>query len=109
MDQEIRNKLRNVVTQCRKLLEEAVSQVLEGQFGIFATRRMRSHVEAERQMKHLTEEDKGYRQGHSGSPGPHQGPWLTRPKDALAQLVREIAFTHLNRLCAYKMMEAREV
>ena len=29
--------------------------------------------------------------------------------DALAQLVREIAFTHLNRLCAYKMMEAREV
>jgi hypothetical protein len=24
-------------------------------------------------------------------------------------LVREIAFTHLNRLCAYKMMEAREV
>ena len=23
--------------------------------------------------------------------------------------MREIAFTHLNRLCAYKMMEAREV
>ena len=32
-----------------------------------------------------------------------------KAKDALAQLVREIAFTHLNRLCAYKMMEAREV
>ena len=32
-----------------------------------------------------------------------------KPTDALAQLVREIAFTHLNRLCAYKMMEAREV
>ena len=32
-----------------------------------------------------------------------------KPKDALAQLVREAAFTHLNRLCAYKMMEAREV
>ena len=32
-----------------------------------------------------------------------------KPKDALDQLVREIAFTHLNRLCAYKMMEAREV
>lgn len=30
-------------------------------------------------------------------------------KEALDQLVREIAFTHLNRLCAYKMMEAREV
>ena len=36
MDQEIRNKLRNVVTQCRKLLEDSISQELEGQFGIFA-------------------------------------------------------------------------
>ena len=41
MDQEIRNKLRNVVTQCRKLLEDSVSQELEGKYGIFA-RRIRS-------------------------------------------------------------------
>ena len=32
-----------------------------------------------------------------------------KPKDALDQLIREIAFTHLNRLCAYKLMEARQV
>jgi hypothetical protein len=32
-----------------------------------------------------------------------------KPSEALEQLVREISFTHLNRLCAYKMMEAREV
>jgi len=37
MDQGLRNKLRNVVTQCRKLLEDAVAQVLQGQFGIYAT------------------------------------------------------------------------
>ena len=36
MDQEIRNKLRNVVTQCRKLLEDSMSQELEGKYGIFA-------------------------------------------------------------------------
>ena len=36
MDQEIRTKLRNVVTQCRKLLEDAISQELEGKYGIFA-------------------------------------------------------------------------
>ncbi len=36
MDQEIRNKLRNVVTQCRKLLEDSISQELEGKYGIFA-------------------------------------------------------------------------
>ena len=35
MNQEIRNKLRNVVTQCRKLLEDSVSQELEGKYGIF--------------------------------------------------------------------------
>ena len=42
MEQDIRNKLRNVVTQCRKLLEDSVSQELEGKFGIFAKRRIRS-------------------------------------------------------------------
>ena len=44
MDQSIRNKLRNVVTQCRKLLEEAVAQVLQGQFGIYETGK-KVHVE----------------------------------------------------------------
>jgi hypothetical protein len=109
MDQAIRNKLRNVVTQSRKLLEEAVSQVLQGQFGIHAgAKKDEVHIEDEAQMKNLSEEDKGYRRdilaylGHIQALG-------YKPKDALAQLVREIAFTHLNRLCAYKMMEAREV
>ena len=37
MDQSLRNKLRNVVTHCRRLLEDAVAQVLQGQFGIHAT------------------------------------------------------------------------
>ena len=36
MDQEIRNKLRNVVTECRELLEVSISQELEGKYGIFA-------------------------------------------------------------------------
>ena len=36
MEQATRNKLRNVVTQCRKLLEESIAQQLEGQFGIRA-------------------------------------------------------------------------
>src|SRR6516162_2127614 len=109
MDQAIRNKLRNVVTQCRRLLEEAVSQVLQGQFGIYASaKKDEVHVEDEAGMKKLAEEDKGYRRDilahleHIEALG-------YKPKDALAQLVREIAFTHLNRLCAYKMMEAREV
>src|SRR5712692_9645948 len=109
MDQGIRNKLRSVVTQCRKLLEEAVRQVLQGQFGIYeSTKKDEVHLEDEGRMKNLTEEDKGYRrdiQAHLG----HIEALGYKAKDALAQLVREVAFTHLNRLCAYKMMEARAV
>ena len=109
MDQSIRNKLRGVVTQCRKLLEEAVSQVLQGQFGIYASgKKDEVHVEDEGRMKNLSDEDKGYRrdiQAHLG----HIEALGYKANDSLAQLVREIAFTHLNRLCAYKMMEAREV
>jgi hypothetical protein len=107
MEQELRNKLRNVVTQCRKLLEDAISQELEGKYGIFAKK---DHVTADPDapMTHLTDEEREARKdildhfGHIRARG-------FKPKEALDQLVREIAFTHLNRLCAYKMMEAREV
>lgn len=107
MDQEIRNKLRNVVTQCRKLLEDSVSQELEGKYGIFA-KKDQVTADPNASMAHLTEEEQTARKdildhfGHIKARG-------FKPKEALDQLVREIAFTHLNRLCAYKMMEAREV
>jgi hypothetical protein len=107
MNQEIRNKLRNVVTQCRKLLEDSVSQELEGKYGIFA-KKDKVTADPNTHMAHLTEEEQAARKdildhfGHIQARG-------FKPRDALDQLVREIAFTHLNRLCAYKMMEAREV
>lgn len=108
MEQAIRNKLRSVVTQCRKLLEDAVAQALQGQFGIYSDKKDAMHVEDEARMTHLSEEDQAYRKGildhfeHIKAQG-------YNPTDALAQLIREIAFTHLNRLCAYKLMEARQV
>lgn len=107
MNQEIRNKLRNVVTQCRKLLEDSISQDLEGKYGIFAKKDVVT-ADPNAKMTHLSEEEQAARRdildhfGHIKARG-------FKPKDALDQLVREIAFTHLNRLCAYKMMEAREV
>jgi hypothetical protein len=36
MNKFLRNTRSNVVTQYRKLLQEAVAEVLEGQFGIYA-------------------------------------------------------------------------
>jgi hypothetical protein len=107
MDQEIRNKLRNVVTQCRKLLEDSVSQELEGKYAIFA-KKDQVTADPNATMAHLTDEEKLARKdildhfSHIKARG-------FKPKEALDQLVREIAFTHLNRLCAYRMMEAREV
>lgn len=107
MDQSTRNTLRNVVTQCRKLLEESVAQVLQGQFGIYATgKKDEVQIEPEARMSHLSEEDRAYRQDlldhyeHIRALG-------YKAKDALAQLIREVAFTHLNRFCAYRMMESR--
>lgn len=107
MDQSTRNTLRNVVTQCRRLLEESVAQVLQGQFGIYATgKKDEVQIESEARMSHLSEEDQAYRQDlldhyeHIKALG-------YKAKDALAQLIREVAFTHLNRFCAYRMMESR--
>ncbi len=117
MDQEIRNKLRNVVTQCRKLLagdeqnlekdKGEIRELLEGKFGIFA-KKDQVTADPDAIMTHLSEEERSARKDildhftHIKARG-------FKPKEALDQLVREIAFTHLNRLCAYKMMEAREV
>jgi hypothetical protein len=107
MNQEIRNTLRNLVTQCRKLLEDSVLQELEGKFGIFA-KKDKVTADPDASTTHLTEEEQESRKdildhfGHIQARG-------FKAKDALDQLMREIAFTHLNRLCAYKMMEAREV
>ncbi len=107
MDQTIRNKLRGVVTQCRKLLEDSTAQALQGRFGIYAARKKGEvQIEDEARMAHLTDEDCACRQDlldhleHIQAIG-------YKPSEALEQLVREIAFTHLNRLCAYKMMESR--
>jgi hypothetical protein len=107
MNQEIRNKLRSVVTECRKLLEESISQDLEGKYGIFA-KKDQVTADSNAPMTHLSDEEQAARKdiidhfSHIKARG-------YKPRDALDQLVREIAFTHLNRLSAYKMMEAREV
>src|SRR3954447_24668401 len=108
MDQAIRNKLRGVVTQCRRLLEDSVRDELQGKFGVYAARKDDVQVDDEARMTHLGDEERAARTdildhfAHIKARG-------FKPKDALDQLVREIAFTHLNRLCAYKMMEARQV
>jgi hypothetical protein len=102
MDKETRNTLRNAVTQCRRILEEAVGERLEGQYGIHAS----GKIEADAHMGHLSRQDADYRGQLLVHVGHIQAGGYTA-KEAVAQLAREVAFTHLNRLVAYKMMERR--
>lgn len=102
LDRATRNTLRNTVTRCRGLLEEAVGDVLEGRLGI----RRSGEVEDAARMTHLSEEEQRHREQvilhlrHIEAGG-------LKSKDAVARLVREASYTHLNRLCAYKMLERR--
>ena len=109
MDQAIRNKLRSVVTQCRRLLEESIAQQLQGKYDIYATGK-KDEVRAEKDVPlgHLSDEEREARQDILAH-FEHVEALGYKPREALEQLIREIAFTHLNRLCAYKMMEVRDV
>jgi hypothetical protein len=109
MDQAIRNKLRSVVTQCRKLLEESIAHQLQGKYDIYATGK-KDEVKAEDDVPlgHLNDEERQAREDILAH-FKHIEALGYKPKESLEQLIREIAFTHLNRLCAYKMMEVRDV
>ena len=109
MDQGLRTRLRNVVTRCRRLLEESIAQQLQGKYDIYATGK-KDEVRAEKDVPlgHLTDEEPQARQDILAH-FEHIKALGYRPKESLEQLIREIAFTHLNRLCAYKMMEVRDV
>ena len=97
-----RNGLRNTVIRCRRLLEEATSGTLEGRFGIQRS----GEVEDLSQMGHLSESELQYREQVASHLLHLQAMGFTA-KDAVARLVREASYTHLNRLCAYKMLETQ--
>ncbi len=93
-----------MVTHARKLLEDALHERLEGQFGIHRN----GFVEDSSRMSHLSFIDMAYREELIAHLHHLQATGFS-PDDTMAQLVREIAFTHLNRLCAYKMCEERKL
>lgn len=102
MDKNTRNILRNAVTKSRRLLEDAISELLEGRYGIHQN----GTIEDAAALGALSDEERLCRErvlarlSHLIAAG-------DKNDRAVARLVREIAFTHLNRLVAYKMMEER--
>src|SRR4051794_22148415 len=110
MEQETRNRLRAAVTRCRTLLETATLEVLQGRFGVHATPGAKDEVsvEDEARLGSLSEEDRACRRDILAHLE-HVRAAVASPKGALERLVRAVAFTHLNRLCAFKMMESRGI
>lgn len=104
MEQTMRHRLRQVVTQCRQLLEDAVREALAGQFGVDPD----GKIADDAAMGHLAPEDRLARRRVVQ----HLEHVVARGEgttEAIARLARSIAFTHLNRLCAYKMAERRTI
>jgi len=109
MDQNIRNKLRAVVLECRSLLEQSIREELQGRFGIYASGK-NGHliIEDETRMGHLDREEQELRKAlldHLKLLGAEG----QTAADSLDQFIRETAFTWLNRFVAFKMLEARSL
>jgi hypothetical protein len=96
--------IHDLALEGRRLLTQEARELLEGVYGLYADGRMEA---AERLPAVMTDPEAGethrqlalYLQEETSA-------GLTRP-EAVERLVREVAFTHLNRLVAFKMMEAR--
>lgn len=109
MDKILRNSLRLAVTQARRLLEEAITDQLSGELGIDRS----GAVEEAARLVNLDTEGRRFRAEivdhlrHIDAlmPGDHARPKGGVAHEAVEQLARAVAFTHLNRLCAFKLME----
>ena len=98
-----RNDLRNTVIKCRRLLEEATSGILEGKFGIQRS----GEVEDPSQLFHLSDAELRYREQVASHLLHTQAMGVTA-RDAVARLVREASYTHLNRpLCLQDVGDKR--
>ncbi len=104
MDQATRNSLQNATQQARRLLEREIAEQLEGTFdalpnGIIAEKPGKHLDASQRLVRTKIVESIRHRAG-----GSTKADMLA---DAVADYVREAAFTILNRYIALKMLEVR--
>jgi hypothetical protein len=103
MEKSVRNLLQNATQAARRLLEEEFSQQLEGIYDILP-----SGVVLATPGAHLNASDRLRREKLVAALEHHQQKGM-EPRTARAALLRETAFTTLNRFVALKMLEARGV
>jgi hypothetical protein len=103
MDRPLRNAIANATQDLRRVLEDDYRTQLDGVFDIRATGDVAHSPGA-----HLSDEQRVTRSKLVGILGYHQAGGLTAA-EALQRLVRDAAFTTLNRFIALRMLEAREL
>jgi hypothetical protein len=103
MDRPVRNAIANATQDLRQVLEEDYRTQLDGIFDIRATGDIAPCPGA-----HLSEEQRVIRSKLLGVLDYHQAGGLTA-EEAVQRLVRDAAFTTLNRFVALRMLESREL
>jgi hypothetical protein len=103
MDKETRNAIERATQKARRLLEEDFAEQLDGVFDVRADGRIASKGGAHLTgRQHLLRDKIVAAIEHKRSVG-------MKPAEAVADYVRDAAFTALNRFAALKMLEAREL
>ncbi|MCL6478737.1 MAG: BREX-1 system adenine-specific DNA-methyltransferase PglX [Peptococcaceae bacterium] len=105
MDKEARNKIRKMVEEIRRLLEEDVSLQLEGTYGITP-----KTIHDEGDMPVLRQYLRRLAERRSIIAAiEYEESYGLKKSEAVDKFARETVFTWLNRLAALRMMEARKL
>ena len=113
-DQTTRNRLARFVGEARTLLSAEFTRQLQHEYGLnpetgeVATLASLRHLnDAQRETARILRETMDYYQtAHTPGPSPKSGRG-GKAKETLERIVREQAFTVLNRLCALRLAEGR--
>src|ERR1019366_9394578 len=103
MDKDTRNAIERATQKGRRLLQDDFAAQLEGHFDVLL-----SGVVAAKVGPHLSAREQLQREKIVAAIE-HKRAAGMKPDDAVADYIRDAAFTTLNRLVALKMLEAREL
>jgi hypothetical protein len=107
MNQSLRNALRKLVLASRAQLEQAVAERLEGRFTIYE-RAGKLVADRKARTDHLDDAELRLRHDVLDHLASLAASGMAAV-EAYRQLIREVAFTWLNRFVAFKMLEARKL
>ncbi|MDZ4384692.1 MAG: SAM-dependent methyltransferase, partial [Nitrospirota bacterium] len=105
MNRDKRNSIKKMVQTARALLLKEAREILEGVYGLHGD----GNFEDAASLPELKEPQKGETRERLESFLREEAQAGLKGTEAIDKLVKEIAFTHLNRFVAFKMMETRKI